>query len=238
MADDTLPQAADRSNHHQDEKAGASNTNAASRGREHSLDYIAKRRKQAIAWRAANPELYAEQKRRRSARRSAERKAKRDAKPKETPEERAERIRAYKRAWGIKQRAERPDIRKASKKAWAAQWREKNRALANAQVKAWYDANPEKKRLIKRVAAARRRNAPGKFTSQDVRDLLKLQKHKCAYAFCRASLKAGFDVDHIVPIALGGSNDRRNIQLLCEPCNTRKSAKHPVTFAQENGLLL
>jgi 5-methylcytosine-specific restriction endonuclease McrA len=31
------------------------------------------------------------------------------------------------------------------------------------------------------------------------------------------------EYDHIIPLSMGGSNTARNIQLLCEPCNRKKS---------------
>src|SRR5271157_134361 len=39
---------------------------------------------------------------------------------------------------------------------------------------------------------------------------------------CRSQEK--LEYDHIIPIALGGSNTARNIQLLCEKCNRLKGA--------------
>jgi len=47
-----------------------------------------------------------------------------------------------------------------------------------------------------------------------------------------------FHMDHIMPIALGGSNTDDNMQLLRKECNLQKQAKHPIDFMQSRGLLL
>jgi 5-methylcytosine-specific restriction endonuclease McrA len=40
----------------------------------------------------------------------------------------------------------------------------------------------------------------------------------------RCGSRERLEFDHIIPIAAGGSNTERNIQLLCEPCNRSKSS--------------
>lgn len=83
---------------------------------------------------------------------------------------------------------------------------------------------------------AKLKNAGGRHSAQDVRELLVLQKHQCVY--CRTSLKPGYHVDHIIPLNLGGRNDRTNLQITCARCNLRKNAKHPIEFAREIGMLV
>lgn len=103
---------------------------------------------------------------------------------------------------------------------------------------AWQEKNPEKVLSYKRNYRARKKNAEGSHTKEDVDSLFSSQKGRCAHPWCRVDLADGFHVDHIMPLVRGGSNDRRNLQLLCAPCNHSKNATHPIDYARRHGHLL
>jgi hypothetical protein len=63
-----------------------------------------------------------------------------------------------------------------------------------------------------------------------------LQKGK--FVNCLKPLKNKYHIDHIQPVAKGGTNHHWNLQLLCPSCNCKKHAKDPIDWAQENGRLL
>jgi 5-methylcytosine-specific restriction endonuclease McrA len=44
---------------------------------------------------------------------------------------------------------------------------------------------------------------------------------ECVYCSSNENL----EFDHIISLAMGGSNTARNLQLLCEPCNREKGAR-------------
>lgn len=117
--------------------------------------------------------------------------------------------------------------------------RHKNAEKYRASARARYAKNPEKKHTERRNRQARRKGAPQRHSVADIAWLFDIQKGRCAHSWCRRSLKkSGKEVDHIVPLALGGANDRSNLQLLCPDCNRTKGWKHPVVFAQSKGMLL
>lgn len=96
--------------------------------------------------------------------------------------------------------------------------------------------NPATARKNNMLRRARKAGADGFYTVHDVRRILVDQKYKCANCMCDVSEK--YHVDHIMPLKLGGTNWPSNLQMLCPTCNMRKSAKHPIDWAQENGRLL
>lgn len=110
------------------------------------------------------------------------------------------------------------------------------RRANNARVSTWSKANPDSRRASFYNRLAIKKRVGGKHTAADIKRLFTLQRGKCAC--CHISIKGGYHVDHINPLALGGSNDKINLQLLCPTCNLKKGAKPPERWAAENGRLL
>lgn len=81
-----------------------------------------------------------------------------------------------------------------------------------------------------------RRFAIGAYDKSYPEKLYYLQKGRCAC--CENKLNGKYQVDHIFPIARGGTNYKENLQLLCKSCNCRKHAIDPFVFANKNGKLL
>lgn len=129
-----------------------------------------------------------------------------------------------------------PEKRLENNRKWA---RENPEKVAEAR-KRWKRENPEKaaaqQLAMTHLRRARKMAVGGKHTRQEIAALKQRQRFKCAC--CGDSIKTKSHIDHIVPIALGGTNDILNIQILCPTCNTKKGKKHPIDWAQENGRLL
>lgn len=100
----------------------------------------------------------------------------------------------------------------------------------------WAINNKDKIAEYRRNRRAKIAMADGSHTKDDVLSILYMQKWKCMN--CSKSIKKGYHVDHIIPIARGGSNWKSNIQCLCQLCNNKKHAKDPIDWARENGRLI
>lgn len=115
-------------------------------------------------------------------------------------------------------------------------WYASNKGKAAKAMRKWVEVNKDKANVIWRNRRARKREADGTHSIEDVERMRSLQKNKCAC--CHADLnKSGFHVDHVVALASGGSNDVSNLQILCPTCNLKKGCKNPIDFMQEKGFL-
>ena len=122
------------------------------------------------------------------------------------------------------------NLEKAAK--YQRQWRNVNTEKHNKYAREWSNANPQKCKAYRHNRKARVKGNGGKLSPDIIKTLMALQKGKCAC--CGKNLKDGYHLDHIMPIALGGTNTDDNVQLLTPSCNLRKSAKHPDDWARES----
>ena len=61
------------------------------------------------------------------------------------------------------------------------------------------------------------------------RELMRRQDNTCIY--CGYGRRAtSLDIDHMIPVARGGSNDPSNLQVICRPCNQRKGVQTDEEF--------
>lgn len=130
-----------------------------------------------------------------------------------------------------------PNYKRPSDPVAVRKYYERNKEACAARTKSYREQNLAKYAAYKRNRDARQRQAEGAHSLEDINDISKMQRGKCGY--CRIDLKSGpRHVDHIKPLAKGGSNMRSNLQILCKTCNLRKADIDPIDFAQRTGRLL
>lgn len=126
---------------------------------------------------------------------------------------------------------------KDKEKASDAKYRAANPEKFRAAVAKWAAENHESLRIKSQNRRAMKHAAGGKLSKGLADKLFHLQRGKCACG-CKQPLGTNYHLDHIMPLALGGSNTDDNIQLLTATCNTSKGAKNPVEFMQSRGFLI
>jgi 5-methylcytosine-specific restriction endonuclease McrA len=161
----------------------------------------------------------------------------------ENPEKKAAISAAYGPAYRL---ANKEAIRAAAKERYdadpskgrllAKEWRTANPEKFKATLQKWRSENPEKVRLYTNRRRVQKAEAGGSHTVEQIQDLFKKQKGKCAGCLC--SIMRGWHNDHVIALSRGGSDDISNIQLLCQPCNQTKYNKDPFEWALQSGRLL
>lgn len=158
------------------------------------------------------------------------------------------------RRYGPEYREQNREVLNAKNRAW----RENNRERVAAYNKAYWAAHPELStkyagRYAERIAAYNREYAKthreyfarharvtgpkrraaklgngGSHTIEDIQVQYDRQNGCCFY--CHKKVGGKYHVDHVIPIALGGSDDPENLVIACPKCNISKGAKHPQDF--------
>lgn len=116
-----------------------------------------------------------------------------------------------------------PEVKRESDRKWIE--RGDNRQKKNAADKEYRKSHPASREYNAINLARRRarlRNAVGKVSAREWRDILNFYDNTCL-SCGRNDIK--LTLDHIVPLISGGSNSVDNVQPLCGSCNSRKSRK-------------
>lgn len=104
-------------------------------------------------------------------------------------------------------------------------WKAENRDRVNEMERARRKGDLEHCRLLSRASAQRRRarivGAGGTISAEVVCRVLARYGHTCAA--CGSS--ARLEIDHAVALVAGGTNEERNLQVLCRSCNASKGAE-------------
>lgn len=109
-------------------------------------------------------------------------------------------------------------------------WCKANRERINARAKELRDRNPNYWRTKYKQRHARKRNAPGTYTYQDVLNRYQAQNGRCYW--CNCALGEKYEIDHYIPLIRGGSNYPDNIVLACRFCNRSKKDRLPDEWPQ------
>lgn len=106
----------------------------------------------------------------------------------------------------MKKRGSKKGIKRGAKKCSQKDVQKKNKSIKR----------PYKKKIIKKESCKRKN-----LSFSDAYRLAHEQFHLCN--ICQDELKDGFQLDHIIPLQYGGTNNYTNFQALCNKCHLYKT---------------
>lgn len=107
-----------------------------------------------------------------------------------------------------------PEAKRKKERSWYTRHKEWARNKWNR----WRNANPETDNARSHRRRARARNASGRHTGEDIKMVFARDGNKCL----RCGATERLTIDHVVPLAVGGSDAVDNLQTLCKSCNAWK----------------
>jgi 5-methylcytosine-specific restriction endonuclease McrA len=111
-----------------------------------------------------------------------------------------------------------PDKRRAKRHRHYLKYAEK----IIKRVVQWYTDHPEKQEAKNRNRHIKTRGGAGKVSAAEWEMILRRFENKCVIPGCE---RTDLTVDHIVPLALGGTHTVDNIQPMCRHHNCSKGAR-------------
>jgi 5-methylcytosine-specific restriction endonuclease McrA len=100
--------------------------------------------------------------------------------------------------------------------------REKILATAKTSWRKRYEKNPQYFLVRAQLQHAKRKARPGTLTAEQWEAIKAAFKFRCAY--CKKHPKR-LSIDHVLPLAKGGTNNPQNIVPACLSCDRKKGAK-------------
>jgi 5-methylcytosine-specific restriction endonuclease McrA len=109
-------------------------------------------------------------------------------------------------------------------------WRKRNPDKVAEGSRRWRAENPERNREIKRNGHHRRKARLIEAFVEDVNRIVVFERDGYICQLCGIECSTKVDwpaknfatLDHIIPLAKGGTHEYANVQLLCLPCNCSK----------------
>lgn len=112
-----------------------------------------------------------------------------------------------------------------------------NKHVHKAKARRWREANPERYKFNCKANIHRRRaKMKGGVSGAELREWVNAAKKVCYW--CGKRCPKRFDMDHYLPLCLGGKHELSNLVIACQSCNRRKQGRHPTDFAKQVGRLL
>lgn len=99
----------------------------------------------------------------------------------------------------------------------------RNKPRIIARVKSWRRRHPDLVTAYGRAHELKRRGAPGHATPKQIQERVAMWGWRCW--ICRVPWE---QIDHVIPIALGGSNWPANLRPICRACNMKKGMRRMV----------
>lgn len=107
-----------------------------------------------------------------------------------------------------------------ARRRYAREWAAANPERARAAMRQWKLDNRAQATALENLRRARKLGAGGAATPEQVADRVAYYGGRCW--ICRAPWQ---HMDHVKPIAAGGSNWPANLRPACSPCNRRKNSR-------------